>query len=266
MSLYLNRIKYKGTSPTMASSSGVINNAMYDGLEFYDYDYQPTPPIPIYTPVTEIKMTNPQPAQWNTPYRNVWIDTGIVFLNTQDIWIESSITPYKNFDDTIIGLCYDVMVDMGYRPGSATRYCFRLFTPTNYMWLDATYGNGSSGNRVNNVSISMNTTYKVEVGKLQNGKMKYIINGTTSSNEISISNYDYASLNASNHIFCCITGTGVRYLKIWSDYTKTTLLFDGIAVIDRNGTPCIYDSVSNEFKYFEYKDGYSDAGTVTYIP
>lgn len=41
---YLNRIKYKGGSPTLAASSGIINNAVLNGHSFYDDDYNPTPP------------------------------------------------------------------------------------------------------------------------------------------------------------------------------------------------------------------------------
>lgn len=42
MSLYINRIKYKGGSPRLGASSGIINNAVKNGYYFYDDDYSPT--------------------------------------------------------------------------------------------------------------------------------------------------------------------------------------------------------------------------------
>lgn len=41
MGLYVNRIKYKGGSPRLGASSGIINNAVKNGYYFYDDDYNP---------------------------------------------------------------------------------------------------------------------------------------------------------------------------------------------------------------------------------
>lgn len=49
MSLYVNRIRYKGGSPTLAASSGIINNAVLNGHDFYDDDYNPAPPAHDYS-------------------------------------------------------------------------------------------------------------------------------------------------------------------------------------------------------------------------
>ena len=49
MGLYVNRIKYKGGSPRLGASSGIINNAVVDGYYFYDDNYSPTPSEPDYS-------------------------------------------------------------------------------------------------------------------------------------------------------------------------------------------------------------------------
>lgn len=49
MSLYVNRTRYKGGSPTLGASSGIINNAVLNGHDFYDDDYNPTPPAHDYS-------------------------------------------------------------------------------------------------------------------------------------------------------------------------------------------------------------------------
>lgn len=41
MSFFVNRIRYKGGSPTLGASSGIINNAVVDGYYFYDDNYTP---------------------------------------------------------------------------------------------------------------------------------------------------------------------------------------------------------------------------------
>lgn len=48
MGLYVNRIKYKGGSPRLGASSGIINNAVINGHDLY-YDYDPTPPAHDYS-------------------------------------------------------------------------------------------------------------------------------------------------------------------------------------------------------------------------
>lgn len=49
MSLYVNRVRYKGGSPTLGASSGIINKAIVNGVDFYDDDYNPTPPAHDYS-------------------------------------------------------------------------------------------------------------------------------------------------------------------------------------------------------------------------
>jgi hypothetical protein len=49
MGLFVNRIRYKGGSPTLGASSGIINNAVLNGHDFYDDDYNPTPPAHDYS-------------------------------------------------------------------------------------------------------------------------------------------------------------------------------------------------------------------------
>jgi len=49
MSLYVNRVRYKGGSPTLGASSGIINNAVINGHDFYDDNYNPAPPAHDYS-------------------------------------------------------------------------------------------------------------------------------------------------------------------------------------------------------------------------
>lgn len=49
MSLYVNRIRYKGMTPTLGASSGVINKAVINGVDFWDDNYDPTPPAHDYS-------------------------------------------------------------------------------------------------------------------------------------------------------------------------------------------------------------------------
>lgn len=49
MGLFVNRVRYKGGSPTLGASSGIINNAVLNGRDFYDDDYNPSPPAHDYS-------------------------------------------------------------------------------------------------------------------------------------------------------------------------------------------------------------------------
>jgi hypothetical protein len=52
---YINRLRYKGTVPTLATSSGLVNNAVYDDMGIIGDPEPPTPtPTPTYCTVVII--------------------------------------------------------------------------------------------------------------------------------------------------------------------------------------------------------------------
>lgn len=214
---------------------------------------------PQHTPVTEIKMSNPQ-DNLDQVGKYIYVNTGVEVPNAQDLWCEATITKYKDEGFAIIGLNWDNIKSWA---GNSFKYIWCIYSLNNYFEFDYAGSNWSQSQGIYEKTISKNTATKIEWGKGSIGYMYYVLNGSATSNYPS-NTFDYSTCPDKN-IYINICACGFRYLKIWSDYTKANLLFDGIAAIDENNTPCIYDAVSNTLKYFTYKDGYTGAGTVTYI-
>ena len=73
MGLYVNRIRYKGGSPRLGASSGVINNAVVDGYYFYDDNYNP-PEIDYtkeYLTITSFEDNNTCTFSWYSGAQNI---------------------------------------------------------------------------------------------------------------------------------------------------------------------------------------------------
>ena len=198
-----------------------------------------------YTEVTEIKMTNPLYQQDNDIF--LTFDTGVTIPNAQNLWVEIEFSYYQANGDLVFGV--------NPRISGMPDYCYRVF----YAW-DGRYFDYYNG-RLSVGSITTGThTIKFGVNSDGNISMEYDGSANTTS---APNSFDYSSIGAT--FLISITSIGIRNCKIWSDYTKTNLLFSGQAVLDGNNTPCLYDSVSSDFIYLDNPSGTDLAGTLTYI-
>ena len=101
--IYFNRLRYKGTTPAIASSQSKNPKLMYnEGIVVGTDGEPPTPPAPLYTEVTEVKMTNPGNQTLAT--NPVFFNTGVVVPNDQKIYCEAVFTHYASNNGCNFGL------------------------------------------------------------------------------------------------------------------------------------------------------------------
>ena len=190
---------------------------------------------PTYTAVSCITNSNTIQKAWYRQYFNTGIYTNV----TSGTWeINMKIATKGNEGNVCIG-----------HKGSSTpgtsdndNRDFRLFFE-NYLFVDV--GNGRS------YSSSYSTSNLTNVWK----EFTWTINWTNKSFTLKYkdSNYNIYSSTFSSYpnncpVFIATTPMKFNYCNIKQD---GVLIFDGVAAIDSNSIPCIYDSVSNSLIYAE---------------
>ena len=131
---------------------------------------------------------------------------------------------------------------------------YRLFQFSNNFYFDIGYGKNGGNNRiVSNSIVNANTIYEIEFGN------RYIKDITTdsiiaSNTELNISKFGYTQeygikifsqmprSTSSNNV----VGQRIYYLKM---YQSIKLVRDFIPVLDDNGVPCLYDTVTGDTFY-----------------
>lgn len=249
--IYFNRLRYKGTTPVIASSLASNPKVMFDGIDCVSIEN--VEPTPSYTQVTEVKMTNPSNQSLAT--NPVFFNTGVVVPYNQKIYCEAVFTHYATNYGCNLGLNDHVS-------GMPSLF-YRFFTPYGSCMWDY-----YDGRLEFDIGIQEGTTYEIHFGSTpQNvGFVDIGEYGDTLSreiDEISFGSYNWPS--DGNKFLVCITAIGIRSCKLYEDSSKTNLLFDGIPVLDGNNVPCMYDRVSNQFLYLQNPDETDEYGTITYI-
>ena len=140
----------------------------------------------------------------------------------------------------------------------------RVFTPSGRIYWDF-----YNTRKTSNTYPSVGTTYDIHFGydkSTSRGFLDWATHGgsfTRIFSNLSFSYYNWPS--DGNKFLVCITAIGIRNCQLYTDSSKGTLLFDGIAVLDDNNTPCMYDKVSDQFLYLQNPASTSQYGTITYI-
>ena len=155
---------------------------------------------------------------------NSWIDTGIISTNENDFKasVEFKIIETPDAWSSLFGSKY---------------FSFKTYNHTINFELHA------SGQRAN---LSMNKKYNLTITTTQ------AIDNVTSDVLVERNgNIDATASTTSMKIFAGGTGGTLKGVQVYSFklYKSDELVFDGIPVLDNEGTPCMYDLVTETFFY-----------------
>lgn len=223
--IYYNRIRYKGTTPVIASSLSSNPKVMYDGIDCVSIDnVEPTPPAPSYTLVSCLKSNGS-----STEAADLYFDT-LISPSQEDMVLTMD---FQRIDGD--GIVWFGNVGC---PITSDEYedenDFRFFgTSQTDCYLDV--GDGRMEEYISENLTHFILTYQY------NNKTVYLSNG--SDIEFSFSFSEYPN---DNHIYIPIHTMRFTALQISKNGTD---VFNGHAALDSDNKPCIYDSVTGTFFY-----------------
>lgn len=223
--IYYNRIRYKGTTPVIASSQSRNPKLMYNECIVVGTDSEPpTPPAPSYTLVNYLKSNGS-----STQAADLYFDT-LIYPSQEDIVM---IMDFERLDGD--GIVWFGNVGC---PITSDDYedenDFRFFgTEANYCYLDV--GDGRSSNYISSIYNHFILTYQYT------NKRVYLSNGSDI-----VFSYSFSQYPNSSHIYIPIHTMKFKSLSISKNGHE---VFNGHAALDSENKPCIYESVTGTFFY-----------------
>lgn len=234
--IYYNRIRYKGTTPVIASSS-VVNpkKAMYGNIPAIETVYSPT--NPQYTLVNHIWCTMPD-YYWG-PYLYTG-DSGYN-LTGRFCWCEYEFRAMSR--DEYITSTEGTATD----PYIPADFSVKRISDLNLSivpWYNKNYYTKQ---------MAASSSYHIifgwrDINNYYTFRWRDYDDSTAETTSDITTEDRYWSLKGKQFMID-LKKICFKSLKIWSDYTKTNLLFDGHAAIDENSKICVYDSVHDTLVY-----------------
>ena len=223
--IYYNRLRYKGTTPVIASSQSRNPKLMYnEGIAVGTDNEDPTPPAPSYTLVSCLKSNGSSRQAADLYFDTLISPSNDYIVLTMDFERTGGdgIAWFGNVGCPITSSDYEDDND------------FRFFgTSQTYCYLDV-----GDARR----STTINSSYKHFVLTYDYARKR-----VTLSNGIgNIFDYTFSQYPNSSHIYIPIHKMKFTALQISKNGTD---VFNGHAALDSDNKPCIYDSVTGTFFY-----------------